>query len=341
MEKNSLPTISVLIPTLNAGRVLEECLKSISIQDYPKDKIEIIIADGGSVDNTLKIAKKYGAKIFENPLKTGETGKAVALKNAKNELVALIDSDNILPNKDWLKRMVEPFDDREINGSEPWAFTYRKFDGFIDRYCALMGMNDPFCYFIGNYDHLNLITNKWTKLNLEEEDKGSWLKLSLKFPNVPTIGANGALFRRKFLIEGGVTKDYLFDIDVIPKLSRRRAIKYAKVKISIVHVSCGSSSVRFTLKQLRRITDYLYYQKRNLRIYPWQKQDKTGLINFLLSCIFVFPLLYQSLRGYMKKPDPAWLFHPLACWITLFVYTTKVLSGFVTTNIQSREKWKQ
>ena len=137
MVSKNFPTISVLIPTLNAASVLEGCLKSIANQDYPQERIEIVIADGGSTDKTLVIAKKYKAKIYPNRLKTGEAGKAAAFKKARNELVALIDSDNYLPDKNWLKRMVEPLTDPEIIGSEPWEFTYRKSDGFIDRYCAL------------------------------------------------------------------------------------------------------------------------------------------------------------------------------------------------------------
>ncbi|MBU3956768.1 glycosyltransferase [Patescibacteria group bacterium] len=60
MVSKNLPSISVLIPTLNAASVLGKCLKSIVEQDYPKNKIEIIIAHGGSTDKTLEIAKKYG-----------------------------------------------------------------------------------------------------------------------------------------------------------------------------------------------------------------------------------------------------------------------------------------
>ncbi len=38
-------------------------------------------------------------------LKTGDAGKAAGVKHAKNEIIALIDSDNILPSRDWLSRM--------------------------------------------------------------------------------------------------------------------------------------------------------------------------------------------------------------------------------------------
>jgi len=67
------------------------------------------------------------------------------VKHAKNEIIALIDSDNILPSGDWLSRMIEPFQDREIAGTEPLDYTYRKEDGYTTRYCAMLGMNDPLC----------------------------------------------------------------------------------------------------------------------------------------------------------------------------------------------------
>jgi len=138
----SNPSISIITPTYNSAKTLTTCLASIKNQDY-QGEIEIIIADGGSTDSTLEIARQYTNKIYPNPLKTGEAGKAVGLKHSKGEIIALIDSDNILPSKDWLSRMVEPFQDREIAGTEPLYYTYRGEDGYSTRYCAMVGMNDP------------------------------------------------------------------------------------------------------------------------------------------------------------------------------------------------------
>ena len=75
----NIPTVSIVIPTYNSEATLEECLESIKKQDYPAEKTEIIIADGGSTDKTLEIAGKYTQNIFNNPLKTGEAGKAVGI----------------------------------------------------------------------------------------------------------------------------------------------------------------------------------------------------------------------------------------------------------------------
>ena len=342
MDNKNLPSISVLIPTLNAAKFLDICLNKISKQDYPKSKVEIVIADGGSTDNTLKIAKKYGAKIYPNPLKTGEAGKAAALYKAKNELVALIDSDNILPDKNWFKKMVEPFSDRQVIGSEPWEFTYRRRDPFIDRYCALMGMNDPLCYFLGNYDRKNVLSGKWTELSLDQKDKGGWIKINLTPPNIPTIGANGTFFRRKFLLDSKLVGDYLFDIDIVAALAQKKPVKFAKVKVGIIHLYCGSDIKKFMRKQERRVKDYLFYQKIGVRKYPWESQNKKGLLKFILSCITMLPLLYQSLRGFIRKPDTAWFFHPLACWLTLWVYSIgKISDLFGKAKEMDRSKWSQ
>ena len=333
--------ISILIPTLNAASVLGKCLSSIATQDYPKNKIEIIIADGGSTDKTLETAKKYGAKIYQNPLKTGEAGKAVALRQAQGKLVALIDSDNILPDNNWLKRMVEPFKDPEIMGSEPWEFTYRKSDGFIDRYCALIGMNDPLCYFLGNYDRRNILAGKWTGLPVKQEDKDGWIKATLKPPAFPTIGANGTILRREILAKSGLVGDYLFDIDIMAVLAAKNPVKFAKVKIGIAHLFCGSDIEKFIRKQSRRVNDYLCYQKTGVRQYPWQQQNKLGLLKFILSCVTIAPLIYQSLKGYLKKPDFAWFFHPLACWLTLWIYGTQIFLAKFRLPTAERKEWRQ
>lgn len=338
-DKCVLPSISIVIPTLNAFSVLQDCLESIMAQDYPKGLLEIIITDGGSTDGTLETARKYGAKIYENPLKTGEAGKSVGVKKAGNELIALIDSDNLLTSHDWLRRMIEPFSDPEIVGSEPWKFTYRMQDGFIDRYCALLGMNDPLCYFLGNYDRLSTLTGRWTGLDIEQEDKGAWIKVTLDRQDLPTIGANGTIFRREILTRENLVSDYFFDIDIIAQLAVNKPIKFAKVKVGIIHFYCGGDIRKFVRKQKRRITDYCYYKKMGIRSYPWHMKSKAGVLIFALCCILILPLIYQSVKGYAKRRDPAWFFHPLACWITLSIYVVGKIKSFLKSAEMSRESW--
>ena len=57
--------ISVVIPTYNEGKNIEKCLKSLLKQSLPRREYEIIVVDGKSKDNTVKIAKKYADRVVQ------------------------------------------------------------------------------------------------------------------------------------------------------------------------------------------------------------------------------------------------------------------------------------
>jgi len=313
-----IPSISIVIPTYDSERTLAQCLESIICQDYPMEKIEIIIADGGSRDRTLSIARKYGVdKIVYNPLKTGEAGKAAGVSVAENELILFQDSDNLLENCGWLKRMVEPFQVSSVVGVEPLYYTYRRRDPQITRYCALIGMNDPLCLYLGNYDRYSYVTGKWTEVSVRVKNKRNYILVELNEEEVPTLGANGFLVRADMLKRLNY-QPYLFDIDIVYQLVKNGKNKFAKVKIGIVHLFANDVRT-FIKKTYRRIRDYLYYEKNALRDYPW-KMNKSKMLKFVLFTLLLLPAVRDLVRGYKKVPDRAWLFHPLACHLTLLVY---------------------
>ncbi len=333
--------VSFIIPTLNAASVLENCLKSIKKQSF-KD-YEIIITDGGSTDDTLKIAKKYQAKIFKNPLKTAEAGKAVGVKKAIGEYIALIDSDNILPTKNWLQKNINILKkDPQLIGAEPIRFTYRSKAGFIERYSALTGVNDPYAFVSGVYDRKNYINFKWTGLKIDQIDKNQYIKIKLKPNNqIPTIGANGTIFRSNFL-KNNLKSDYLFDIDILADYlnKNKKPVFFAKVKHGIIHTFCESSIKKFIRKQNRRITDYFYYQ--NLRRFNWSQTNKSGVLKFIFYTVLIVPVSFDTFRGFFHKPDLAWFFHPLACIITLYLYTINTIKKKLNLLKQlDRQKWQQ
>lgn len=335
--------ISIITPTLNSASVLSTCLRSIRTQNYPQNKIEILIIDGGSTDNTLQIAKKFSCKVFKNPLKTAEAGKAVGVKHSTGDYLVFIDSDNILPNKSWLKKMISPFNSSpEIIGSEPIRFTYRRSGGFIERYSSLFGTNDPYTFFLGNYDRQNHLNNRWTGLDIPTINFKDYLLINiLSSSSIPTIGANGTVFKSNFL-KNNFNGDYLFDIDIITSYIQKtkEPIWFAKVKIGIIHTYCESSISKFIRKQSRRVKDIFFYQK--IRTYQWQPPTNHKNILFLAYSFLFFPPLIQAIQGYLRKQDPAWFFHPIACFITAATYSTNTvihLLGFST--YQDRNRWHQ
>ena len=88
------PFVSVIIPSLNEEKYIENCLKALKAQDY-KGKYEIIVADGMSKDNTVKIAKKYADKVIAVKKRGIAVGRNVGAKFAKGEILLFIDADTI------------------------------------------------------------------------------------------------------------------------------------------------------------------------------------------------------------------------------------------------------
>ena len=340
--------VSFVIPVLNSAATLGECLDAILAQDFPRGDYEIVIADAGSSDDTLEIAKSKGVdRIVGNPLKTGEAGKAAGIEAAEGEFIALVDSDNILPGPGWLKAMMAPFADASVFASEPIEYTARETDPSLTRYFAALGMNDPICLFVGNYDRVCAVTGKWTGLDVPfrrvESEAGAYRVLDLAGRVMPTIGANGFVFRRSILDEGLSWKPYFFDIDVAAEAVAKGAGAIAKVETGIVHLYCAKLSA-FAMKQRRRIRDVLFFAKAKSRTYPWQAQKKSGIALFCLSCATFLPLVVQAcvLKSRARVPWKVALLHLPVCYITLWVYALGVLSRlFRKPQMADRSSWQK
>ncbi len=338
------PYISIITPTYNSENVIGECIDAIISQDYPEEKLELIIVDAGSKDKTLEIVNSYKDKIsisiHANPLKTGEAGKSVGIDKAKGDILAFIDSDNIMPGPDYIQKMAEPFELMpEIIGTEPLYFVYREKDTPLTKYFAMSGANDPLCLFIGNYDKYSYITGKWTGFKLDCKEDENKIVINLDKKNIPTIGANGTFLRKGMLLKTKYAP-YMFDIDIVYELVKQGFNRFVKVKTGIVHIYSRNLK-SFIKKQQRRILDFLYFNKSSERTYPWSKFPLTGILLFSVCCVTIIPLLIQMIAGFIRKRQTAWLYHPVVCFITLFIYGASFIKAKLVKNlgIKDRENW--
>ena len=97
--------LSIIIPTLNEEKYLPLLLKEIKKQnsaDY-----EIIVADAGSEDKTIEIAKNYGCKIIPGGLPA--RGRNEGAKIAQGDIFLFMDADNIFLPPEFLKNLLEEF----------------------------------------------------------------------------------------------------------------------------------------------------------------------------------------------------------------------------------------
>lgn len=98
--------ISCVITTKNEGEVVRDLLSSIKAQNY-RD-FEIILVDNNSIDKTVKIAKQFGARIFNfGPERSAQ--RNLGVKKAQGEYVLILDADMVL-TKNVLAECVKKFE---------------------------------------------------------------------------------------------------------------------------------------------------------------------------------------------------------------------------------------
>jgi glycosyltransferase involved in cell wall biosynthesis len=96
----ALPSISIVVPNFNGGATIEATLVSLIEQNYPK--LEILVADGGSTDNSVEVIRKYESHIAWW-VSEEDFGQSNAINkgflHAKGEIINWLCSDDVLlPN---------------------------------------------------------------------------------------------------------------------------------------------------------------------------------------------------------------------------------------------------
>lgn len=98
--------VSVIVPCLNEERHIAECLESIVANDYPKEKLEILVVDGMSKDKTREIVAKFPARLFDNPKITTPAAMNEGIANAKGDIIIKMDAHSLYA-KDYISKCVE------------------------------------------------------------------------------------------------------------------------------------------------------------------------------------------------------------------------------------------
>ena len=108
--------ISIIIRTKNEEQYLEKCLIALRSQNFDK-KIEIILIDNESLDNTVKIAKQYKCKVFDYPKSTKfNFSKAIniGIKKSKSEIISILSAHCVPFDNYWIYNAFKHFQDPEI-----------------------------------------------------------------------------------------------------------------------------------------------------------------------------------------------------------------------------------
>ncbi len=89
------PIVSVVITTKNEEKNIENCLRSIRLQTYLKDKIEIVVVDNNSSDTTKQIAKRFTKKVYNQGLERSAQ-RNLGAKVSAGKYYLYLDADMML-----------------------------------------------------------------------------------------------------------------------------------------------------------------------------------------------------------------------------------------------------
>jgi glycosyltransferase involved in cell wall biosynthesis len=332
-KKNYSITVSMI--SYNDEAILEDCLVSIRNQDYDQNLIDILLIDGGSSDETLKIAQKYGATIISRPdLKNQPNIRGgIALQTAQTDLILFFSADNRFQEKDTLSEMAKTLEDQEVVACETLRYGYNQTDPILSRYFALIGGCDPIAVGLGKADRGPYDKNRvWHSFGAVQ-DCGEYykIKFTADISKIPTIGTNGFLIKREML----------------DKMDYKENVAHTDMCVSLIRQGYNT----FTFVKNKHIIHYInitptYFLKRRLlwaKIYSgdkikreysvFQKKDTPRLILMILANFTLIIPLLRAVKGYLAVRDRAWFLHPLMCFTFTLGYSGFYIKKYLSSNI--------
>lgn len=91
-----LPFVTIAMPCLDEEAYIEACVRSVAAQDYPRDRMEILVADGGSTDRTREILAHLAEEdprihVIDNPARIQAAGMNEIIRRSKGDVVVRMD----------------------------------------------------------------------------------------------------------------------------------------------------------------------------------------------------------------------------------------------------------
>lgn len=166
---STLPLVTIAMPCLDEERFIEACVRSVLAQDYPRDRIEVLVADGMSMDATREILARLSAEdpriqVIDNPDRIQAAGMNHIIRAARGEVVVRMDVHCEYAS-DYVRKCVEVL---ERTGADNEGFVDTVFLGsFRRRVFERFGMYDP-----------RAITNEDAELNQRIVEAGGKVYLS-------------------------------------------------------------------------------------------------------------------------------------------------------------------
>ena len=146
-DVEDLPLVSVIVPCRNEQQFIGPCLDSILQGSYPHDRIEVLVVDGMSEDNTRKIVEGFSSqypfiKLLENPKRITPVGLNIGVRQASGEILVRMDAHTSYA-PDYVFKSVKYLEEFKADNVGGHLETVPRDDGVIGRAIAIV-LSHPF-----------------------------------------------------------------------------------------------------------------------------------------------------------------------------------------------------
>ncbi len=296
--------ISLIVATLNEIRRLPRLVDSITSQTYPRELVEIIIADGGSTDGTAEYAESAGCIVVHNPHRRAEPGIVVGCAVATGDLVASLAADTVFHDRDFIAKMVAPFADPNVYVSVARVVSTQE-DCLATRY--INEFTDPFNHFLYG-DAASLATFDFAYKTKRATPGYVVYDFPLDAPPLVAF-AQGTTLRAGFARRTGTEEDDILPVmDVLREGREIACVPSARIEHHTV-ASLGDFVQKFGPRIAKRLEDRS--QPLWQRAAFWTKQRKVRAYLWPFYAVSVVGPILTALYGLARDRRAIWLYHPV------------------------------
>ena len=272
-------SVSIIVPVLNGGHVIGECLHALGAQTY-RGPIEIVVINDGSTDCTSEVVRGFAnVQLMEQD----NCGRAVArnrgVGKSSGKVIAFTDADCV-PAPDWLERLVSRL------------------------------ANNPRCGTVGGSITIPKKANLWQRL-----DHQAWAhSIGPDSPAGKTLfgsTANMCLFRKVFEAVGGFDERLKGseDSDLAFRLHKAGYENFFEPKAVIVHNHPRTTLAAFIKQRFNygRWTVQTVLKHKPLPPYSWMFPNNRVLLALLWPVYAILATSFTVLRNFRRDPSVIWL----------------------------------
>lgn len=325
MSTTTWPKISLVIFTYNDREGVKKALNSVKKQIYPKNKIEIVVIDNNSKDDSAKMARKYSSKVWIDTTRDGPLMRANGMRKVTGEFVYMVlEQDMELKSKYFLQRIVKPLiEDNTLVASftreyprkdQPWVTRFISYDPI---------QRDPLFEFLTPSIESTVIAKK----------HGYYL-CDYKIGKIPPT--THMLFRVEYLKKTKVwnqKKD--FDHDTVSEMVKSGYNKFAYIPSAGTYHHHAKNLKQLIGKRIRNLNNHYFPLNETLE-YKWlDVNDKKSLFKMFIWIIYAnlfFPALFRGFYRALKFKDSVLLMEPV-----VIVATTDVILWIFITSPMGRK----